>query len=584
MPYLNYHSARIKNPDLFEEFATKEIADGIMIILGIRKSGGKKVSETQAYRFEKSKFTPQQARAWLKKHNISGFTFEEASKEKKQNAAVVVPTVFDTNAAKASLINWATQIEGGIGKAILGKYFVQINGDGRSEEHYQGPLAQSPGGAELPVFSKEGILEAFNDVSGLRSGVANRSAQRRLVNLYAREFGRTTLPDSMKDFMKRHMSSSLDFIAMEGGLGGVLYEDDEIIERATVITRSGTWMGTDGQPRRKTYDQLKDSAKWFEGVPLVLYAHSDPLGELGPGDRRVGHLRDVRPRDDREDLFAISRFFKEDLTNEEIEHVRTPESINGSPCYRCNHDNIPGVDNFGRSFVDTESGPYYVYEYAVLFDQLGACSTADKCGLIANASPKINDEKNGDAKIQPENFEGDGMVDSTKEPDKDPATQVKPIEIKPTEVKPTEVKPVEKAAIPAKPTEPLADKGLIELLMERIGKLESLIPGLTGDVKILNERAKDADKDKRQVRIGEFAKTLNAAHQKDAEKLYDEAEKVGPTWIARNRDKLLAMSAPTTKKGLRGNPVIANQGGQGDTLQDEINRTFLPGAYPEAKK
>ena len=74
MPYPSEHSARIKEPHQFEKFARKNIAPGIDIILGIK--GGK--AEAQAYRFKKAKFTPAEAKAWLKSHDVTPMSFEKA--------------------------------------------------------------------------------------------------------------------------------------------------------------------------------------------------------------------------------------------------------------------------------------------------------------------------------------------------------------------------------------------------------------------------------------------------------------------------------------------------------------------------
>lgn len=80
MPYPNQHSARMKNPDRFVEgsFRTKKIATGVTIIIG--KLKGSDTMTTQAYRFDKSVFTPEQAKEWLKSHSIMAYiSFEPAS-------------------------------------------------------------------------------------------------------------------------------------------------------------------------------------------------------------------------------------------------------------------------------------------------------------------------------------------------------------------------------------------------------------------------------------------------------------------------------------------------------------------------
>jgi hypothetical protein len=80
MPYPNQHSARIKSPSLFmkDSFKTKSIAPGVSIIIG--KMMGSDHMTTQAYRFDRFKFTPEQAKAWLKEHSIVAYiSFEPAT-------------------------------------------------------------------------------------------------------------------------------------------------------------------------------------------------------------------------------------------------------------------------------------------------------------------------------------------------------------------------------------------------------------------------------------------------------------------------------------------------------------------------
>ena len=78
-PYPNEHSARIRDPGDFrpDTFRRKTISEGVSIIIGKLTSGGDSMV-TQAYRFVKSKFTPEQAKAWLKEHDIKYILFENA--------------------------------------------------------------------------------------------------------------------------------------------------------------------------------------------------------------------------------------------------------------------------------------------------------------------------------------------------------------------------------------------------------------------------------------------------------------------------------------------------------------------------
>lgn len=87
MPFPNEHSARIINPDEFQEdsFRRKKIEEGISIIIG--KIKGETKTTTQAYRFNKDVFTAGEAKKWLKDHDIDFISFEAASNpnEKDRN-------------------------------------------------------------------------------------------------------------------------------------------------------------------------------------------------------------------------------------------------------------------------------------------------------------------------------------------------------------------------------------------------------------------------------------------------------------------------------------------------------------------
>jgi len=85
VPFPSEHAARVKSPDGFIEgsFRRKPITEGIDLIVGRLKDGdGSAVA--QSYRFDKEKFTAQEARDWLKEHDVTVQLFEEATGEEKQ--------------------------------------------------------------------------------------------------------------------------------------------------------------------------------------------------------------------------------------------------------------------------------------------------------------------------------------------------------------------------------------------------------------------------------------------------------------------------------------------------------------------
>lgn len=88
-PYPNEHSARVRDPGEFEpdSFRRKSIASGVSIIMGRLK--GEKTMTVQAYRFDASKFTAEQARKWLKDHNIKYKRFEPARKQDEKDSVAV---------------------------------------------------------------------------------------------------------------------------------------------------------------------------------------------------------------------------------------------------------------------------------------------------------------------------------------------------------------------------------------------------------------------------------------------------------------------------------------------------------------
>jgi hypothetical protein len=77
MPYPNEHAARLVDPREFDEFSRKNDAGGpgVHFIYGIKAGEATRI---QAVRFDAQKFTPDEAKAWLKEHDMEPIQFEEA--------------------------------------------------------------------------------------------------------------------------------------------------------------------------------------------------------------------------------------------------------------------------------------------------------------------------------------------------------------------------------------------------------------------------------------------------------------------------------------------------------------------------
>lgn len=83
MPFKTEHAARQTDPKRYKRFARKTLAPGITAVLGIRSDG----SEVQSVRFDADRFTPAEARGWLKDHDFKA-VLEEATGEETEKASV----------------------------------------------------------------------------------------------------------------------------------------------------------------------------------------------------------------------------------------------------------------------------------------------------------------------------------------------------------------------------------------------------------------------------------------------------------------------------------------------------------------
>lgn len=85
-PFVNFHSARVKEPNLFAHIVQlQELPNGIRIMGGPLKTDPQGSGKPQAYRFPITDFTVAQSKKWLREHNITWILFEPAEpKEMKQ--------------------------------------------------------------------------------------------------------------------------------------------------------------------------------------------------------------------------------------------------------------------------------------------------------------------------------------------------------------------------------------------------------------------------------------------------------------------------------------------------------------------
>lgn len=99
-PFSNEHSARIVDPSKFKQDSFKRIniTTGIDAIIGRLK--GETTTTTQAYRFDKDKFTVAEAKKWLRDHDITFIRFEPAEPKDMKNYKSNEAKVKDVDSVK----------------------------------------------------------------------------------------------------------------------------------------------------------------------------------------------------------------------------------------------------------------------------------------------------------------------------------------------------------------------------------------------------------------------------------------------------------------------------------------------------
>lgn len=79
-PYPNEHAARQLDPEVYKVVGSKEAAPGVRLLFAKKNpDDAKEPSKVQAVRFDRQKFTADEARKWLKDHDYKADDFEAAS-------------------------------------------------------------------------------------------------------------------------------------------------------------------------------------------------------------------------------------------------------------------------------------------------------------------------------------------------------------------------------------------------------------------------------------------------------------------------------------------------------------------------
>lgn len=91
IPFKKFHTARVGgDPSKYDKIITKDLGDGIQMLIGYYNEGGKEKSEPESYHFDKSIFKKKsEVTKWLKEHDLKTSELVMAKKESdvKENKA-----------------------------------------------------------------------------------------------------------------------------------------------------------------------------------------------------------------------------------------------------------------------------------------------------------------------------------------------------------------------------------------------------------------------------------------------------------------------------------------------------------------
>lgn len=109
-PYPNEHAARLADPSKFDDFRrdTDAGGSGVDYIYGILSDDS---SELQSIRFDKDKYTAEEARTWLSEHDFEAIKFEEATGERIVEEAAEVTVEEQDRKSAPEVVHRAMDME-----------------------------------------------------------------------------------------------------------------------------------------------------------------------------------------------------------------------------------------------------------------------------------------------------------------------------------------------------------------------------------------------------------------------------------------------------------------------------------------
>lgn len=147
MPFTNEHAFRITDPDKYQDFRREndKFGDGIDVIFGLNpdENGEGMKSEIQSIRFDKNKFSFDEAKKWIADHDYSPIESEEASEETSnqnsdENSVALMDKVFKnfTNSSVREFDDEEMSVVHFISTENEDRYGDIVRAEGMNDKHY----------------------------------------------------------------------------------------------------------------------------------------------------------------------------------------------------------------------------------------------------------------------------------------------------------------------------------------------------------------------------------------------------------------------------------------------------------------
>ncbi len=566
--------------DKFEKdsFRNKTLpnSDGVQLIMG--KLKGKDSMTAQAYRFPKDKYTPEEAKAWLKDNDVKDYSFEEAKEDKSKNAAYD-PTQNDPpdDTIENIIIAWVpweseeirSPADDGVwkiesqdwknpGQMRTTRY--EFDPEKFTEEEAKDWLHKHDVDGVTPITipmakslhcsgegSGEGDL-SYHYLMGkhlaLEAHPSILDHVKKQIHLTARAYaggkskgkikssdegdeGKVTQAKYAQTFEQAKQFQAANLLPN-------VVETSDYFDVDTVFAKEGVFVGTDGKPVKRTYENLKANVNRFFGVPQTeTHLLTD---SPRPSDRIFGHSISSKARDDHRDIFGITRYYKKDLNAKEIERIQKREFPDTSPGFFVSRKVEEGEFQ-GKKYQAVEEGPMIVTEIANFFEDKGfglkgACPRTAGCGPYQHAANSHNPAQAGTG--------GNNMTPNPAEPDiKELSERLITLE-----------KKLNAGGISAEE---------FKALRTDIDGIKDSLKTFNSTVQAVNTIQANESAALEAAHKAEFGKMLNAANGPDVPEIFEknwaEAKLDVLGWRSRNPDKL--MSAAPGKGSLNGKAMNA---------------------------